>query len=244
MKNREFIGLDIDSTLVDKEGLNWLADQKGVGREVAKLTEDSMSGIIPVEEVMPLKMAIIRPSQSDIEALSREYLAHLSPDAVEVVRELQKAGKHVAIITGNFHEAVDPVAQALGIDVQDVYANNLVFDNNGNYQGFVENHRLMHDDGKQQVIKHLRQTYGHITVTHVGDSIGDKNAGADIFIGYGGAVVRKPVLERSDVYISGPSLAPILAVELSRRQLRQVRDRALVERAHSGLLVRRGRVQR
>ena len=239
MRERNVVGLDVDSTAVDKEGLNWLADRKGVGNQVKKLTEDSMNGRIPVEQVMPLKMDIISPSRSDIAALSQEYLAHVSPDLVQVVQELKRAGKHVVIITGNFHEAIDPLAESLGLDPEhDVFANNLLFDANGDYAGFVENYHLMHDDGKQQVVKELRQQYRHIT--HVGDSMGDMLAGADIFIGYGGAAIRSQVLIQSELYIPGPSLAPVLSVELSRRQLRHIPDQSLRERAQSGLLVRRG----
>lgn len=232
--------MDWDSTVSVIEGLNNTAVAKGLGEQVKKLTQDSMDGLIPVEDVMPLKMDLIRPSRDDIRALSENYLTNLAPDAREVIQELQRAGKRVVIITGNFHEAVDPVARELGLDpAQDVYANNLLFDESGNYAGYVENYRLMHDDGKQRVVDLLRQKYKH--VTHVGDSMGDLQAGADRFIGCGVAVVRPPVLAMSGLYIASeiPSLAPILSVELSRRQLRHIPDRSLAERAQSGLLIRR-----
>lgn len=238
-KKGEVIGLDVDSSAVQIEGLNWLAQRKGIGPEIEQLTRDSMEGKIPVADVMPLKMQLIAPSLSDVEDLSREYLSRISLDAVNVVRELQRVGKRVVLITGNFHEAVDPLAKALGIDsVNDVFANNLEFNADGSYKGYVENFHLMHDDGKQQVIARLRQSYGKIS--HIGDSMGDLQAGADIFIGYGGAVKRDSVYKRSRRFIEAQSLAPVLAVELSRRQLRQIPDRSLAERARSGLTIRRG----
>lgn len=241
MRNNERIVMfDVDSTLVNNEGLVFLAGRKeGIQEAVDDLTKRAMNGEISNSEAMDEKMRRIAPSRNDMRVLADHYLANIVEDAEQVVGELLKAGVQVGILTGNFYPAVIPLAQKLGIDLKNVYANDLEFNEDGSYKGYVERNSLMQSSGKAEVVKLLRRDYRHIT--HVGDSKGDADAGADRFIGFGGVAVRDSVLKQANLYIPGRSLAPVLAIELSRRQLRGIADRSLVERAQSGLLVRQGR---
>jgi len=232
---------DLDSTLVGIEGLDFLAEKKGVGESVKNLTLRSMNGEIPVEQVMPVKMQIISPSGEDMEFLADEYKNQVVQDAAKVIEELKKVGIQVGILTGNFYPAVIPLPQKLGIDLQNVFANELKFSEDGSSLGYRENNNLMHSSGKAEVIGSLRRQYKHII--HVGDSMGDLEAGADMFVGFGGVNLRQPVLENlrmGDYYIPGNSLAPLLSVSLSRRQLRKIGDKNLLQRTNATLLSRRG----
>ena len=49
------IFFDFDSTLVKLETLDVLAQMKGIGEEVKVLTEASMNGLVPIEEVFEKK---------------------------------------------------------------------------------------------------------------------------------------------------------------------------------------------
>jgi phosphoserine phosphatase len=242
MKKEHIVLFDIDSTLVSIEGLDHLAQKKGVGENVVELTKRSMNGEIPVEQAMQEKMKLIAPSEEDMKQLSREYLAHMVADAKEVIHELKQAGIRVGILTGNFYPAVIPIAEHLGIDLQNVFANNIEFNPDGSYKGYKENNALMHSEGKAKVIENLRRKNRHIT--HIGDSKGDLDAGADRFIGFGGVVVRDAVLKEAAYYIPNQSLAPILASELSPRKLKRMKDKSLVQKAQSGLLIRQGSFRR
>ena len=60
MKNKyDIICFDVDSTLVACEGVDWLAEQKGVEKEVRFLTEQAMTGGVPMEEVLAKKIDIL-----------------------------------------------------------------------------------------------------------------------------------------------------------------------------------------
>src|SRR4030088_2607757 len=61
--------LDVDSTLSGVEGIDWLASQRGAEVEAwsGSLTARAMDGLIPIEAVYGERMAIVKPTRSEIE---------------------------------------------------------------------------------------------------------------------------------------------------------------------------------
>ncbi len=85
---------------------------------------------------------------------------------------------------------LQPVAEVLGIDKKtNVYANEILFDENGHYAGFCKN-ELTSDSGsievgKAGVCRLLKAIHGYETLLMVGDGATDAEAcpPADGFIG-------------------------------------------------------------
>ena len=50
-----------------------------------------------------------------------------------MVRQLQKRGTEVFLVSGGFHELIDPVAKMLSIPVSNVYANRLLYFYDGEF---------------------------------------------------------------------------------------------------------------
>lgn len=98
---------------------------------------------------------------------------------------------------------IAPVAARLGIPSNRVYANNLVFDAEGNYLGFDATEPTSKDMGKHVVVSRLKDVMGYSSVVMIGDGANDLQARppANIFIGYGGVVQRDFVKSESDWYI-------------------------------------------
>src|SRR5688572_10378891 len=65
--------LDVDSTLCNIEGIDWLAARRGpdVAHAIVRLTERAMDGEIPLEAVYGDRLALIRPTNNDIAHLAR-----------------------------------------------------------------------------------------------------------------------------------------------------------------------------
>src|SRR5690606_4012470 len=125
---------DCDSTLSDIEGIDVLAADH---REaVARLTDAAMQGELPLEEVYGRRLALVRPDRARIEALAREYVDRLVPDAREVVAALLANGVEVRVVSGGLLPAVRAVARELGIADEMVAAVDLRFDADGAYAGF------------------------------------------------------------------------------------------------------------
>lgn len=221
-KNFNKIFLDFDSTLIRAESLDLLGDMCGVGEEVRKLTDLTMAGIIPIEQIFKKKVDLISPSLSQVRDVAKQCENLLVDDAQEVISTFHSLGKKVFILSSNFHHLIDPVARILGIPEDCVIANDLYFDEGGNYRGFNHSSPLCSSSGKAVILrKYLRS--GERTVL-VGDGSTDLccKGVADLFIGFGGVAERLVVRESADIYFSDSSFAPLLLMVLAPLEINKL----------------------
>lgn len=107
------------------------------------------------------------------------------------------------LVSGGFRIVINQVADLLGIDRKNVFANTLKFDSKGNYVGFDESEMTCESGGKGRVIEHLKRTYQYERVIMVGDGATDLEScpPADGFIGFGGNIVRQVVKQNSPWFV-------------------------------------------
>jgi phosphoserine phosphatase len=189
---------DVDSTLVTIEGIDILSDGNP---EIVTLTEKAMNGEIALEDVYARRLEIIRPTRATIDALGERYVASLADGAQEVVTTLQNAGAIVHLVTAGIAQAIAPLATAL--NVRNVHAVKLLFDADGQYVDFDRRSFLTQSRGKELVVRDIRaRTKGK--AAFIGDGASDLEAkpAVDLFIGFGGVVVREKVKENADVFVT------------------------------------------
>ncbi len=99
---------------------------------------------------------------------------------------------------------IEPVADELGIPHDRIFANTILFDNEGNYTGFDDSEATSADGGKAKVMQHLKDNYNYEPIVMIGDGATDMQAKppADAFIGFGGVVIRDSVKEGADLYVT------------------------------------------
>jgi len=197
---------DVDSTLVTIEGIDVLA--RG-NPEVTKLTEAAMNGDVPLDQVYAARLKMIQPSRADVEALAQKYLASVTPGAKETIDALRKSGASVHLVTAGIAQAIAPLASHLG--VRNVHAVSLKFNDAGNYTGFDRRSFLTRPGGKEVVVRDVRAR-SHGRAAFVGDGASDLEAkpAVDLFIGFGGVVVRDRVKENADVFVDDADLRAVL----------------------------------
>jgi phosphoserine phosphatase len=197
MKYR-FAFFDVDSTLVTIEGIDFLA---GSNPEIARLTDAAMNGEIPLDQVYAKRLEIIQPSRDKVEELAATYLRSLVDGAQTTIAALQEAGVIVHLVTAGIEQAIRPLADALNI--RNVHAVALRFDPKGNYEDFDRRSFLTRPGGKELVVRDIRAR-SHGKAAFIGDGVSDLEAkpAVDLFIGFGGVVVRPRVKENADVYIT------------------------------------------
>lgn len=114
LRNRQGLFVfDMDSTLVDGEGVDELARARGVFSEVAELTAKAMRGEIDFAESLDRRVALLKGATlSDIdEAYAR---MPLMTGAIDLIRELKKMNHRVAIISGGFSLLAERYERDLG----------------------------------------------------------------------------------------------------------------------------------
>ena len=145
---------DCDSTLSAIEGIDELAVD--CRADVARLTDAAMRGEIPLEEVYGRRLRLVQPTRSAMEALAREYVARLVPDASETIAALRRAGVDVRILSGGLRPAVLAVAMAVGVPATHVAAVDISFGADGSYVDFDDASPLAVSGGKRIAIERLR----------------------------------------------------------------------------------------
>ncbi len=203
---------DCDSTLVDIEGLDELADLYHKKDEVARLTDKSMSGMVKLEDVFSLKLAMIRPKRKDFDYLGKLYIKHVVDDVKEVVSALKYLKKTVVVMTGNFYPAVLYLTRYLNIEDNNIFANQIHFDDDGNYLTFDSKGPLSIAGGKRSLMLILKRS--DQKTVFVGDGATDieTRPPVDLFVGYGGVIVRENIKKQADAYIQCRSMAPLLSL--------------------------------
>jgi len=191
---------DVDSTVICKEGIDELAAFLGVGEQVAALTASAMGGSVPFHEALAARLAVMRPSRSQLEAMLAAHPPSemLTPGIAELIQALTARKKRVFLVSGGFRQMIEPVAAALDISKANIYANILCFDEQGAFSGHDPAEPTSRAGGKAKVVADLKAANGFSTVVMVGDGATDMEArdvpgGADAFIGFGGVQVREKV---------------------------------------------------
>ena len=149
--------LDVDSTLCDVEGVDWLAKLRGddVARRSANLTDRAMNGELPIEAVYAERLDLIRPTREEIDALARVYVEKLAGGAATTIRALRDAGMRVVLVSGGLRRAIWPVARSVGIGQADLNAVDVQWDHAGAYQDFDRQSPLTTQLGKVEVVRQL-----------------------------------------------------------------------------------------
>lgn len=194
--------LDVDSTLSDVEGIDWLAALRGtdVERWSAELTTEAMAGRLPIEAVYSERMSVVRPTRAEIEELSGVYLDRIAVGARESLAELAVNGVELVMVSGGLREAILPLATELGISEQHVHAVPVFFSSDGSYAGFDHHSPFTQQGGKRSAVL----TMGlRAPILAVGDGMTDAEMKSvvNVFAAFTGFRRRAPVVDLADCVI-------------------------------------------
>ena len=204
----------MDSTVCTDEGIDELAAFCGAGEAVAALTARAMGGAMPLQDALAARLDLIRPSRARVDAFLAAHPPRLSPGIRELVDALHARGTAVFLVSGGFTQMIFPVADALHIARERVFANTLLFDAaTGDAAGFDRTAFTARSGGKAAATAHIRAAHGYAPLLMIGDGATDLEArapgGADVFIGYGGVAQRPVVMEGADWFVT--SFDPLIA---------------------------------
>ena len=113
----KLIAFDMDSTLINIECVDEIADAVGRKAEVAAITEAAMRGeITDFKDSLRRRVALLKGvTVADLEAVKRDRLK-LNPGAATLVAACKQAGLKVLLVSGGFTYFAEHVRELLGID--------------------------------------------------------------------------------------------------------------------------------
>jgi phosphoserine phosphatase len=201
-RNAEAVCFDVDSTVCIDEGIDELAEFCGAGKAVAEWTARAMSGSVPFEEALAARLSLFNPSLSQLQDFLDKRPPRISPRIDELVKKLKDNGTDVYLISGGFRQMINPVASILGIPLENIFANQLLFESSGEFLGFDEKELTSRSGGKAVAVEQIRKAQGYKGLVMIGDGATDLEArragGADMFICYGGVQLREAVAAKAD----------------------------------------------
>ncbi|MEM9840644.1 MAG: phosphoserine phosphatase SerB [Pseudomonadota bacterium] len=122
-REKKLVVADMDSTIVEQESLDELADAFGFGAQVRKITELAMQGELDFEDALRRRVGLLHGREiEEAAAVLRERIT-ISPGAETLVRTMRTREIHTALVTGGFDVFAGPIAEQVGF--ADVYANRL-----------------------------------------------------------------------------------------------------------------------
>jgi len=107
--------LDMDSTFIQQEVIDLLANHAGVGDAVAAITERSMRGELDFKASLKERVALLAGLPEEIFDQVRSEIT-LSIGAREMVASLHDQDHKVAIVSGGFNNVIAPLLEREGID--------------------------------------------------------------------------------------------------------------------------------
>ncbi len=231
----DFIIFDCDSTLSTIEGIDELARSKGKFAEVKRMTDAAMDGEVHLQSIYDRRLELLSPTRAEIRELEHRYRDTLTPDAAAVVHALAWLGKELFIISGGLLPAVRPFGEWLGIPRANIRAVDVVFNRlTGEWWDYqqdqwgprpdeayldAEETPLVESQGKADVARQLLAGRDGRSML-IGDGMSDIAAkpAVDVVVGFGGVVTRAQVARHADIFITTPSLAPVLPLALGAHQ--------------------------
>ncbi|GMH83535.1 hypothetical protein TrVE_jg5570 [Triparma verrucosa] len=194
---------DVDSTVITEEGIDVLASHLGKGSEVSEWTSKAMGGNVKFEDALSARLGLIEPSKSSIIECLKIHPFKLSPGVEKFIETLHEKNVDVWLVSGGFRIMIEPIAEVLNIPKDNILANNILHDEEGNYVGFDSNEPTSRDLGKPAALNMIKRSKGHESIVMVGDGATDAQAKppAVAFIGYGGVQDRESVREKADWFV-------------------------------------------
>ncbi len=124
---------DFDSTLMDGETIDYLAEDLGLKKRVSEITKRAMAGEIDFFESLVERVSLLKGLKKE----RVDEICHNLPymnGAKESIKELKQRGYKVVVFSGGFRNATDYAMEKLGFDAS---FSNILHEKDGVLTGLV-----------------------------------------------------------------------------------------------------------
>jgi phosphoserine phosphatase len=203
---KHLVVMDADSTLLQDEVIDLLAEECHCAEEVAKITELAMAGELDFAESLRRRVALLEGLDAGVLDRVREKL-RLTPGARTLLRTLHRLGYVPAVVSGGFVEVLAPLLAELHVDYLEANRLEIV---DGKLTGRLAA-PIVDRAGKARALERFAAEVGVPLAQTV--AVGDGANDIDMIsvAGLGIAFNAKPVVrEHADAALSVPYLDAVL----------------------------------
>ncbi|SFK09761.1 phosphoserine phosphatase SerB [Celeribacter neptunius] len=209
-RQKKMLLADMDSTMIQQECIDELADVAGVGERVKEITAKAMNGELDFEGALTERVGLLKDlPESVIQQVIDERISFM-PGGKALLATMKDAGAYCALVSGGFTAFTGFVAEALG------------FDENRANRLLVEDGKLVGKPGlpilgREAKVRALEEITARLGLAHdeviaVGDGAND--LGMLKLAGFGVALHAKPsVAAECEIRINHGDLSALLYVQ-------------------------------
>ena len=207
-RGQHLVVMDVDSTVIQEEVIDLLAEEAGVVEQVSAITERAMAGEMDFKESLRARVALLEGLPESALDTVRSRIT-LTPGARTLCRTLSNLGYRVCLVSGGFIEVVGHLASDLGVDK--VRANTLEV-KDGLLTGRVVG-EIIDRAGKRRALESFAAEYGipmRRTIA-IGDGANDVDMlkAAGLGVAFNGKAAARAA---ADTSVSVPYLDSVLYV--------------------------------
>ena len=107
--------MDVDSTLIQQEVIELLADYAGVMPEVKTITEQAMSGELDFKQSLERRVGLLEGLSDEIFHWLKPQI-ELTPGVQELISAVHGLGGKIGAVSGGFSQVLEPLANEIGLD--------------------------------------------------------------------------------------------------------------------------------
>lgn len=213
-RRKKILIADMDSTMIQQECIDELAEEAGLREHVAAITARAMNGEIEFESALRERVALLKGLPLSVIDKVISTRISLMPGGVELVRTMRKHGAYTALVSGGFTSFTRRVAEMIGFNED--RANTLLHDG-AHLSGTVSDPIL----GREAKVEKLVEIADRLGLTPqdaiaVGDGAND--LGMIQLAGTGVALHAKPaVAAQAKVRIDHGDLTALLYIQGYRK---------------------------
>ena len=125
-RRKKMLLADMDSTMIQQECIDELADEVGVGDRVKEITARAMNGELDFEAALDERVALLADQPAHIiDKVLKERIKFM-PGGRTLIATMKADGAYAALVSGGFTAFTHKVAETLGFDEH--HANTLLVD--------------------------------------------------------------------------------------------------------------------
>ena len=209
-RRKRLLLADMDSTMIQQECIDELADEAGVGGYVAGITARAMNGELDFEAALKERVGLLKGlPEAVIERVYRDRITFM-PGGRNLIATMKANGGHAALVSGGFTAFTARVAEALGFDENRA---NTLHAEDGKLTGTVAEPIL----GKQAKLDALEQISARLGLD-MGETMAVGDGANDLAMlnraGAGVALHAKPsVAAQCDIRVNHGDLTALLFIQ-------------------------------
>lgn len=214
-RRKKLLLADMDSTMIDQECIDELADEVGLKDHVAAITARSMNGEIAFEPALRERVALLKDLETGVIGRIIDSRLTLASGGRELVATMNASGAWTALVSGGFRSFTGPIARKLGFRE---HRSNTLLEEDGRLTGEVAD-PILGREAKAVALAEIAAQHGLTPADAIAVGDGANDLDMLTLAGTGVALHAKPsVAAQAKIRIDHGDLTALLYLQGYRRE--------------------------